>query len=178
MRVPEQLRRSLPYLGVAIGVVFYVAVSFGGGLGYSRESRPMPKLEAKTLGSGAAVTDGSLRGKPAIINVWAPSCFPCTREMPGLDRLAERYRGRVNVLALTAWGSPEEAQAVASAKHLASLPVLVGGESFLKELEVESVPTTFFVDADGRIVARQVGIRGEGFFRDQAELLLSGKLAN
>ena len=175
MRVPDSLRRSLPYLGVAVGVVFYVAVSFGGGLGYSRESRPLPRLEARTLANGTEVTDGSLRGKPAIINVWAPSCFPCTREMPGLDRLAERYRGKVTVLALTAWGTPEEAQAVASAKHLANLSVLMGGEAFLKELDVESVPTTFFVDAKGQIVARQVGIRGEGFFRDQAELLLSAK---
>jgi thiol-disulfide isomerase/thioredoxin len=175
MRVPEPFRRSLPYVGVAVGVVFYVAVSFSGGLGYSHENRSLPKLEATTLGNGSAVTDGTLRGKPAIINVWAPSCLPCMREMPGLDRLAERYRGRVSVLALTAWGSPEEAQAVASSKHLANLPLLVGGESFLKELDVESVPTTFFVDSEGRILARQVGIRGEGFFREQAERLLSGK---
>jgi thiol-disulfide isomerase/thioredoxin len=175
MEVPEPLRRSLPYLGVAVGVVFYVAVSFNGGLGYSRESRPLPALSAKTVGSGVEVTDETLRGKPAIINVWSPSCFPCTREMPSLDRLAERYRGKVSVLALTAWGSTEEVQAVTNQKHIESLPVLVGGESFLKELDIESVPTTLFVDATGRIVARQVGIRGEGFFRDQAERLLNGQ---
>jgi thiol-disulfide isomerase/thioredoxin len=175
MSIPEPLRKSLPYLGVAVGVVFYVAVSFGGGLGYSREHRTLPKLDARTLGTGAAVTDRTLVGKPAIINVWAPDCFPCTRELPGLDRLAQRYRGRVNVVALAAWGSPEAATALASAKHLTSIPFLTGGESFLKDLRVESVPTTFFVDASGQIVGRQIGIRGEGFFRDQAEKLLAGQ---
>jgi cytochrome c biogenesis protein CcmG, thiol:disulfide interchange protein DsbE len=174
VRIPEPLRKSLPYLGVAVGVVFYVAVTFGGGLGYSSEHRALPKLEARTLGSGAVVTDTSLRGKPAIINVWAPDCFPCTRELPNLDRLAERYQGRVNVLALTAWGSPEAASALAASKHLTHMPLLTGGETFLQDLGVESVPTTFFVDASGQIVGRQVGIRSEGFFRAQAEKLLVG----
>jgi len=175
MRLPEPLRLSLPYLGVAVGVALYVAVSFGGGLGYSHEHRALPSLAARTIGTDVAVTDASLLGKPAIINVWAPDCFPCVRELPGLDHLDERYRGRVNVVALSAWGTPEAASALASSKHLSSIPLLVGGESFLRDLGVESVPTTFFVDAAGQIVARQVGIRSEGFFREQAEKLLAAQ---
>jgi thiol-disulfide isomerase/thioredoxin len=173
MRFRGLLRKSLPYLGVAAAVVFYVLVTFGGGLGYTHEHRPMPQLNARALASGTAVTDRSLIGKPAIINAWAPDCYPCTRELPVLDRLAERYEGRVSFLAISAWGSPEAATAFAQGKHIEHLTLLGGGETFLSELGVESVPTTFFIDAAGVIVGRQVGIRGEGFLRDQAEKLLA-----
>ena len=39
-------------------------------------------------GRRAAVED--FRGKVVIINLWAPWCAPCLKEMPSLDRLAAR----------------------------------------------------------------------------------------
>ena len=40
--------------------------------------------------SGAAVSVDSFRGKILILNLWAPWCVPCLKEMPSLDRLAGR----------------------------------------------------------------------------------------
>lgn len=37
---------------------------------------------------GAAVGIKSFRGKIVILNLWAPWCVPCLKEMPSLDRLA------------------------------------------------------------------------------------------
>jgi thiol-disulfide isomerase/thioredoxin len=40
--------------------------------------------------AGKAVSVESFRGKTVILNLWAPWCVPCLKEMPALDRLAAR----------------------------------------------------------------------------------------
>jgi cytochrome c-type biogenesis protein len=44
--------------------------------------------------SGDSVSLQALRGKPVLLNVWATWCHPCRDEIPELQRLYERYRGR------------------------------------------------------------------------------------
>jgi thiol-disulfide isomerase/thioredoxin len=171
-----RLKKSLPWILALGAAAFYAVVLAGGGFGYRRELRPMPRLEASRLEGGQPVSEASFKGRPAILNVWAPSCAPCVHELPSLDKLAAEYQGRVGFFGLMSWGTPEEAKALARSDGLSHLALLAGGESFLNALGVESVPTTFFIRGDGTIVARQVGMRGEGFFREQAEKLLAGKL--
>ena len=38
------------------------------------------------------------RGTPAVVNVWASWCGPCTQEAPGLASVSAKYRGRVQFL--------------------------------------------------------------------------------
>ncbi len=171
-----RLRKLLPWALSLGAAAFYAVVLAGGGFGYRRELRPMPHLEAARLESGQPVSEAAFKGQPAILNVWAPSCAPCVHELPSLDKLAAEYQGRVGFFGLMSWGTLDEARALARSDGLSHLALLAGGASFLDALDVESVPTTFFVRGDGTIVARQVGMRGEGFFREQAEKLLAGKL--
>jgi cytochrome c biogenesis protein CcmG, thiol:disulfide interchange protein DsbE len=174
--VTPLLKKSLPWALTLGAAALYAWGVANGGFGYRRETRPMPDLQAFGLDDGQGISGSSLRGQPAILNVWAPSCAPCRQELPSLDKLAADYAGRVRFLGLVAWGSPEEAQAVARSDGLSHLSLLSGGQGFLEALEVESVPTTFFIRSDGTIVARQVGLRGERFFRQQADELLAGQL--
>ena len=155
---------------------FYAVVLAGGGFGYRREQLPMPGLTASSLETGQPVTQATLAGLPAIVNVWAPSCLPCVHELPAIDKVAAEFQGRVRFFGLLSWGTPEEARELVRRDGLTHLSFLGGGDKFLQALDVESVPTTFFIRADGTIVARQVGMRGEGFFRDQAKKLASGEL--
>jgi thiol-disulfide isomerase/thioredoxin len=36
----------------------------------------------------------SLRGRPLVVNFWAPWCAPCIKELPDLDRFATAYAAR------------------------------------------------------------------------------------
>jgi thiol-disulfide isomerase/thioredoxin len=171
-----RLKKLLPWVLTLGAAAFYAVVLAGGGFGYRREVRPMPALAASSLETGQSVSEASLNGLPAILNVWAPSCLPCVHELPAIDKVAGEFQGRVRFYGLLSWGTPEEAAALVKKDNLTHLSFLGGGEKFLEALDVESVPTTFFIRADGTIVARQVGMRGEGFFRDQAEKLLAGAL--
>lgn len=46
------------------------------------------RLGAVVDGQGREVPLESFRGKVLILNLWAPWCVPCLKEMPSLDRLA------------------------------------------------------------------------------------------
>ena len=176
MSFRERLRRALPYLFTLVGGGVYAVLLARGGVGYSSENRPMPRLTASRLDDGQAVSEATFRGQPLILNVWAPSCAPCRHELPSIDKLAAEYQGKVQFLGLVSFGTNAEAREILRSGGLSHLPELAGGQDFLDTLEVDSVPTTFFIRADGTIAGRQVGMRGEGFFRDKANALLAGKL--
>lgn len=48
---------------------------------------------------GRELALAELRGRPLIVNFWAPWCPPCVQEMPALDRL-QRRRSDVTVLGI------------------------------------------------------------------------------
>jgi thiol-disulfide isomerase/thioredoxin len=142
--------------------------------GFSAENQPLPQFQATAFGGTALISNASLAGKPAIINIWSPSCFPCRQELPGLDRLASAYAGRVSILGLMGWGTEAQGAAVGKAAGITHLPLYAGGESLVNGLSVDVVPTTLFVNAEGTIVGRVVGMESERTFRKQADELLAG----
>ena len=46
-------------------------------------------------------------GKPLLINVWATWCAPCREEFPDLVKIAEVYREKIDVIAISV-DFPEE----------------------------------------------------------------------
>jgi thiol-disulfide isomerase/thioredoxin len=42
----------------------------------------------------------NLIGKPSVINMWFIGCVPCEAEVPGLNRLANKYGDKVSFLAI------------------------------------------------------------------------------
>ena len=62
-----------------------------------RAGRPPVALEA-------------LRGKPVVLNFFASWCGPCIREMPALQAMAERYKGKVHFVGVTFNDRREAAQ--------------------------------------------------------------------
>ena len=99
----------------------------------------------------------------------------CIRELPGIDELAQRYAGRVSVLAVMGWGGPGQARSVARVKSIEHVPLLDDGGRFASDMGVDQVPTTFLVRRDGRVVGRIVGIASESFLSKEADKLLASQ---
>ena len=53
-------------------------------------SDPLPQVSGRTL-DGAEITPDDYRGKIMLVNLWATWCYACTREMPTIQRLYERF---------------------------------------------------------------------------------------
>src|SRR5919201_2641192 len=60
-----------------------------------RPRQPMlaPDFVVPRLGSGSIILK-ELRGQVVFLNFWATWCPPCREEMPSMERLYTRYKGR------------------------------------------------------------------------------------
>ena len=112
-------------------------------------------------GKGREHDLASYRGKLVLVNFWATWCEPCREEMPSLEELQERYKGRP-LAVLTV--NMEESDAKV-ARFLES--TLLQGDSLTvlydrfglvaKAWKARLLPVTFLVAADGRIRASLLG---------------------
>src|ERR1700740_2664748 len=53
----------------------------------------LPDFTVKGL-QGQTISSAGLRGKVVLIDFWATWCQPCKKEMPGYQRLLDRYGSR------------------------------------------------------------------------------------
>ena len=119
-----------------------------------------PNLDLHDL-KGAAHKLEEYRGKPLVLNFWATWCVPCAAEMPLLNEMQTRYKGRVLFIAASV-DDDEMKPAVESfvRKHKdEALTVMMGATlENLHDFGLDQVmPGTVFIDADGNIVDRLSG---------------------
>jgi peroxiredoxin len=149
-------RRGLT-IALAVGAILLV----GAGVLLGRRGRgPAPDFAVPDLG-GRAVRLSALRGKVVLVNVWTTWCPPCREEMPSMQKLYERMRGRD--FELLAVSQDEGGQSVVEpfVKDMKlSFPVLVDPERQVGErFGVWGYPETFVIDRNGFVVDRVIGPR-------------------
>ena len=135
--------------GLAIGL-FWVAGAAAAGF-ETRAALPAPELKAQDM-AGAPRTLADYRGKVVLLNFWATWCPPCQREMPSLERLREKMAGRpLEIVAISSAETPQEVKAYLSKMKL-GFPVLLDTDSSnTRRWKVFALPTTFVLDAEGRV---------------------------
>jgi cytochrome c biogenesis protein CcmG, thiol:disulfide interchange protein DsbE len=119
--------------------------------------RPAPAFALPEVGTGTPVALAELLGKPVVVNFWATWCVPCWEEHDVLVGAARALDGRVAFLGIV-YNDEEE-------KILRFLREMGGAYPSLLDPEgrtsiaygVYGVPETFFIDAQGTIVAKHEG---------------------
>ena len=110
--------------------------------------------------AGRAVPIESFRGKTVILNLWAPWCAPCLREMPSLDRLAARLPAKdFAVVAVTKDPiGPSPSKDLFDRMALKRLTLYLDPDGRLApELGARGYPTTLVVGANGAPLAFREG---------------------
>ncbi len=113
----------------------------------------------KTL-SGEKKTLKDFLNKVTLVSFFFPRCPYCNVELPLIQRIYDKYKDRglsvvwVNTV-------PEEAGLIAGwqmAKNL-TVPVLIGGgqESLQRDYHINSTPSTYLLDENGRVLFREDG---------------------
>ncbi|MFH1818056.1 MAG: TlpA disulfide reductase family protein [Pseudomonadota bacterium] len=142
-----QVRRILT--GLAVGLLW---ITGAGAAGFEmRAASPAPELKAHDL-TGTPRTLADYRGKVVLLNFWATWCPPCQREMPSLERLRTKMAGRpLEIVAISSAETPDEVNAYLSKMKL-GFPVLLDTDSSnTRRWKVFALPTTFVLDAEGRV---------------------------
>jgi len=120
------------------------------------DGKPPAPADAFVDASGAEVTLASFKGKPVVLNFWATWCAPCVKELPSLERL-KAARGDLVVIALNVDTKAEG--------PIADFLMEIGAEGLeayadpkkklWRSFRLNSMPTTYVIDAEGRLVAKR-----------------------
>lgn len=118
----------------------------------------LPDLTLTCLGGGRDVRLAGLRGTPMLINVWAQWCGPCRQEAPFLSEIDTVTKSDLQIVGID-FNDPLPGRAIDFAQVASwRYPQLVDDTKEISgPLQVVSIPQTFLVDADGKIVARHSG---------------------
>ncbi len=120
--------------------------------------KAVPDFSSLAL-DGAEWNVEALQGKPWIVNFWASWCGPCVEEMPAMNRAWEQIQDDgVGMLAINA-GEKRDAIVSFLAKVPVDFEIVIGDAMALPDWGVRALPTTYVIDADGRIVFEALGPR-------------------
>jgi cytochrome c biogenesis protein CcmG/thiol:disulfide interchange protein DsbE len=133
-----------------------------------------PDFTLTTLG-GKQVKLSDYRGKAVLLNFWATWCAPCKIETPWLVELRNKYAGQgFEILGIDAegddlkpddkagWAKNKSAIAKFVQQEKMPYPVLINGDSLSTPYGgLDELPTSFFVNRKGTVVAAQLGLTSE-----------------
>ena len=131
---------------------------------------------------GNAHTLSELRGKPVIPNFWASWCGPCKSEMPDLEAAYQEYGEEIHFVLVNLTDGTSETVATAS-EYIAgqgySFPVYYDispdGTSVLAGATaygVTAIPITYFIDAEGNVVAYASGMMSASRLQQGIDMIL------
>jgi peroxiredoxin len=132
-----------------------------------------PDFSLKSL-DGQQVRLSQYRGKAVLLNFWATWCAPCKIEMPWFVDLQRQYAPQGLQVIGIAMDDSGEAVIANFAKEMAvNYPVLIGKESVGDAYGgVEFLPTTFFIDRQGKVVDRVFGLVSHSDIEDDIKKAL------
>lgn len=110
---------------------------------------------------GNSVQLSDYLGTPVILNFWASWCSPCKSEMPDFDAAYQQYGDEIQFMMVNMTDGGQET--LESAKDFIaesgySFPVFFDTEySAAMAYGVSSIPATYFVNAEGNLVAYGIG---------------------
>ena len=159
------------------------------GCGRQSASPPTPKekpLAAGEIGSrmpdfvvddlqGHHISSADLRGKVVLIDFWATWCQSCKQEMPGYQKLLDRYESQGFAVVGFKFDTMTDAEnPITFAKSIGVRYPLVVATDELKQKfgGIEGLPTTMLYDRQGILRQKVIGFEYTDTFEAYAKPLL------
>lgn len=134
-----------------------VAAAFG----VASQSAEAPDFTLTTL-TGDVVSRESLRGQVVLVNFWATWCPPCRVEMPGFQQVYDARKADGFTILGISTDARRDGVAAYLQEHDITYPVAMAANSVgAKFGGVQTLPTSFLIDREGRIRYEVRGIFSE-----------------
>ena len=154
---------------------FHAARHAGGGATDSLDptGKPAPDFTLETP-DGKNVSLSNYRGQAVMLNFWATWCGPCKIEMPWFVELQKEYGPQgLQILGVAMDDSSKEDIQKFAKEMGVNYTILIGREAVGQAYGgVDVLPTTFFIDRDGKIVTREFGLQSRSLFVDNIKKAL------
>jgi len=126
---------------------------------------PRPVLDAENKAtSGGPIKLANYSGKVLLVNLWATWCGPCRMETPELVKLHKEFQSRgVEMIGLSTEDPESSAESVSDFIREYEVDYQIGWAT--REVAIAlmqgrtSIPQSFVIARDGRIVRRFIGFR-------------------
>jgi len=185
MKLTLQLRRSLlsylPYLlisSLSFVPVLAAPQNRQPTIRFVGNPDPAPDFNLTAL-DGKAVTVAGSKGKVILLNFWATWCGPCRAEIPDLIELQNKYKDRLQILGLVVDDDDQDAIKEFTEKFGINYPVALATNDIRMQYGgIVALPTSFVLDAEGRIVQKHEGLRDPVLYETEIRALLGLPIGN
>jgi thiol-disulfide isomerase/thioredoxin len=134
----------------------------------------LPEFIVKDL-QGRDISSADLRGKVALIDFWATWCQPCKKEMPGYQKLADRYGPRgFAVIGFKFDTMADTEDPILFARIMGvRYPLAVAVDELKQKFGgIEGLPTTMLYDREGILRKKVAGFEYTSAFESELRPLL------
>jgi len=124
------------------------------------ENEGVPSFSAETI-DGLKIDSVSRTGKVIIVNFWASWCGPCIEEIPSLVQLAEHFKDKIEILAVSNDEKIEDIRIfMKSFSKLKNSNIKIiwdRDRSIANLFKVQRLPESFIVKPDGKLEKKIIG---------------------
>jgi peroxiredoxin len=134
------------------------------------ERKPAPDFTLPDA-NGVSVKLSDFKGRVVLLNFWATWCGPCKMEIPWLIEFEKTYKDRgFAIIGVSMDEDGWKAVMPFVAQKAINYPVVVGDDRVAQLYGgIDSLPSTFLIDREGRIANAHLGLVGKRDY--EAEIL-------
>ncbi len=175
--MPRLVFGKLKLCSAAVAAALLVACSTTGGekgprLKSERDRQPAPNFTLKDA-DGKPVQLSDYRGKVVLLNFWATWCDPCRLEIPWFIEFERQHKGQG--FAVVGVSMDEDGwQAVKPFVSEVGINyrIVLGNDKVAAQYGgIDSLPTSFVIDREGRIAAVHIGLVSKSRYENDLEQL-------
>jgi peroxiredoxin len=118
-----------------------------------------PDFDKKDL-AGKPLSIASLKGKVVLIDFWATWCGPCVAELPSvLEAYEKHHAAGFEIIGISLDRDQQKLETFVKEKKMTWPQYFDEKGALAQQYGVESIPTTYLLDGEGKIIASN--LRGE-----------------
>jgi thiol-disulfide isomerase/thioredoxin len=144
----------------------------------ARNPDPAPDFKLDTL-EGKPLNLAEYRNKVILLNFWATWCGPCRAEIPDLVELQNKYKDQLQIIGLVVDDEDQQAIKKFVDEFGINYPVAIATDELRTEYGgIPALPTSFLLDAQGRVVQKHEGLHDPVLYEVEIRALLGLPIGN